>query len=83
MNEADLEEIIWGDAEGWEAVTSKAIIGQRRWSTSFEQVFKRTDDGTFWEISWSRGSTETQDNGLEDITYRQVSPVQKNVTVYE
>nr|WP_316651547.1 hypothetical protein [uncultured Gellertiella sp.] len=71
------------DREFYKAATSAEITGDSRWSTYYEQVFEDTRDGTYWEISWSRGATEYQDNGVEDVEVRQVKAVEKTVTVFE
>lgn len=70
------------DGDDFEEVTSESIYDQTRWSTSYEQVFKYKD-GTFWNASWSRGSTEYQDEGVENLTLVQVEPVQVTVTQYK
>lgn len=67
----------------YESVTEEEIVDQSRWSTFYNQVFKNRVDGTYWKIHWSRGSTEQQDNGIEDIEFQQVFPKQKTITVYE
>jgi hypothetical protein len=70
------------EQEFYEAETSEEITDQSRWSTFYEQVFKDTRDGTFWEISWSRGSTEQQDFGVEDVSVQQVWPRVVTRTIY-
>lgn len=70
------------DIEFFEEVTSAEITGDSRWSKFYEQVFKDTRDGTFWEISWSRGATEYQDNGIEDVTVQEVVPKEVARTIY-
>lgn len=62
------------DQEFYEEITSAEITGDSRWSKFYEQVWKDTRDGTFWEISWSRGATEYQDEGAENVEVRQVWP---------
>lgn len=71
MNEL-FEEITEG--YDYEEATRENIVSQSRWRTSFKQVFKKTADGTFWELSWSRGSTEVQDEGPEDVEIHEVEP---------
>lgn len=70
------------DQEFFEEVTDAEITGDSRWSKSYEQVFKDTRDGKFWEITWSRGATEYQDSGVEDVEVAQVWPVEVTVTNY-
>lgn len=81
LNEDQIEELFYGTT--YEEVTPSKPYQQSRWSTFYEQIFKKLEDGTFWRATWSRGSTEMQDNGIEDITIYEVVPVQKTVTVYE
>lgn len=74
------EEITEGD--DYEEVTSQTIIDRSRWSTFYEQVFKKISDGTYWELSWSRGSTEYQDDGPEDVSICEVVPQEVTVISY-
>ena len=62
-------------------VEAESIVGQSRWNTFFTKVVK-DDDGFFWRVNWSQGSTECQDND-EEVTVIQVEPVQVTVTQYE
>lgn len=72
-----MEEIMYGDT--YKEVTSENIVGNSRWHTMYEQVFQKIEDGTYWELSWRRGSTEYQDDGPEDVSLVEVIP--KEVTV--
>ena len=81
MTADEIEELFYGDT--YEEVTSQDITGTSRWSTFYEQVFKKRSDGTFWEATWSRGSTEYQDNGFEEFELHEVVPVEKTVIAYE
>lgn len=71
------------ETEFFEIVKRKEIIEQRRWHIDYEIVYKDTRNDTYWVIWWCRGATEQQDDGPEDITFEQVKPVQKTITVYE
>ena len=71
------------DADNYEEVTKAKIFDQSRWSTFYSRVYKNKIDGTFWEIIWSRGSTEQQDNGPEDIGVNQVEPHEKTIIEYK
>jgi hypothetical protein len=62
------------------------IIDQSRWSTIFRRVFKY--EGKFYETTFSRGSTECQDERPYEfegdmIECKEVFPVEKTVIVYE
>lgn len=70
------------DQEHFESVTDEEVGGKSRWSTFYSQVWKDTRDGTFWSISWDRGSTEMQDNGIENVEVQQVWPYETVVVAY-
>ena len=69
--------------EDFEEVTDEQIEDQSRWSTFYSQILKYNKDGTLWKASWSRGSTEMQDCGVEDLQLIQVEPVEVTVTQYK
>ena len=70
------------ESDDFNSVTDEEITGQSRWSTFYYQVFKYKD-GTFWGATWNRGSTEQQDNGIEDLKVFQVEPEQVLITKYK
>lgn len=74
-----VEDIFWGD--DFEEVEPEEITGQSRWSTYYSQVLKYKD-GTFWLATWNRGSTEMQDDGVEDLMLIQVEPKEVTTTIY-
>ena len=79
---ADLEEEVFcGDS--FTEVTKETIYETSRWRNYYRQVFKYDLDGTFWEASWARGSTEYQDEGIEDFSLVQVEPKEVTTTIYE
>jgi hypothetical protein len=68
-----------------ETVTER-VIGTRRWSTDYERVFKH--EGRFYLTTFSRGSTESQDERPyeydgDEIECVEVFPREKVVIVYE
>jgi len=71
------------DVDNYEEVTEEKIFDKTRWSTFYSQVYKHKHNGTFWEITWSRGSTEQLDNGPEDIGVDQVEPYEKTIIEYK
>jgi hypothetical protein len=83
MNQEIAEAILnWEDHEEidfFEEVTGQEITSHSRWSTVFSQVYKDKRDESFWAISWTRGSTELQDEGVENIEIQRMMP--KEVTV--
>jgi hypothetical protein len=87
MKQNTAEEIIrWEDGdetEFFEELGPEEIYERSRWSLHMAQLFKDKRDGTIWQITWSRGATEMQDEGPEDIERRQMKAVTKIITAYE
>lgn len=77
------KDCLYEEAEDYESVTEVEIVDQGRWNTYYSQVFENKVDGTYWRISWSRGSTEQQDEGIQDVEFQRVFPKTKTITVYE
>lgn len=71
------------DYDDYKEVTSRKITQQSRWSTFYAQVFQHKPTSTFWEICWSRGSTEQTDNGTEDVSVHEVEPVEVTTIQYK
>lgn len=71
------------DGEDFQEVTPEEICEQSRWHTFYEQIFQYKPDESFWKAEWSRGSTEYQDDGLEELTLTKVKPYQVTVTKYQ
>lgn len=80
INDEEFENIMFGDE--YKEITSERIDDQSRWNTYFSQVFQKISDGTYWEVYWCRGSTESQYTELE-AKMQQVKPVEKTITTYE
>jgi hypothetical protein len=60
------------------------IDGQTRWETQHEMVFQDLKTKKFYKTSYSKGSTEYQDNGIEfyDMDCAEVVPVEVKVIKY-
>lgn len=73
------------DYKDYKVVEPKTIVDQSRWSTFYTSVLEHIPTKTFWEIGWSRGSTECQDGQDEsdNTTVCEVEPVQVTITKYE
>jgi hypothetical protein len=86
MNQEIAEAILnWEDheeVEFFEEITEEEITNKSRWSTSYSRVYKDNRNESFWELSWTRGSTELQDNGTEDIEIQRVMPQEVTVIKY-
>ena len=77
------KDCLYDDTEDYTRITEAEVSYQSRWNTYYSQVFENKSDGTYWKIFWSRGSTEHQDCGIEDIDFQRVFPKTKTITVYE
>lgn len=81
----DLKELVgWGDPEGYEEISSD-ILYTSRWSIHYDLVFKYEDK--FYNTSFSRGATESQDErpfeyAENEIECVQVEPTEKTIIVY-
>lgn len=83
-----MQALVWGDydEDGRELkMISDDIVDTDRWSTIHEIIF--TVDGKFYSSSYSRGSTEMQDESPYEydgavIKCMEVMPIEKTVTVY-
>lgn len=63
-------------------VVAPSITGSSRWSIEYEAVYMYIPTETYWLITWTRGATEYQDNGAEDVEFVQVVPVAETVIRY-
>jgi len=66
----------------FEEITNPEIIGKSRWYLQYSQIFRDTRDSSYWEIVWSRGATENQDEGPESINVFRVEPQQVTITSF-
>ena len=77
----DLEDDIVDDnPDGWKEVRATQVDFTSRWSISRSRVISKDD--LYYEISWSRGATEMQDQGVEGLEILQVEPVEVVITRY-
>ena len=75
--------VIWGDHDTIELVEEKQT-GNSRWSINFRAVVKKDDE--FYEVTYSRGATEQQDEQpfeYTDAFFTEVFPKEKTIIVYE
>ena len=66
-------DIVWGDSEDWETIESY-IEGTRRWSEDWVGVFLYKPSKKMYQLKWSVGSTESQDESAFD--YSDPEPVE-------
>lgn len=71
------------DEENFIAVVEGEQTGKSRRHGHYRSIYQDKRDLTHWEISWSRGLTEMQDEGPEDINVNQVWPNAVTVTVFK
>ena len=62
------------EIENYKEVDATTMTSISRWSIHYEKVYQNINDKTFWKIKWTRGATEYQDNGYENIEVHQVVP---------
>lgn len=84
----DLQGLVDGSAAGGLEKISDTITGKSRWTVNYALVFRNTANGRFYEVGYSVGATESQDEGPFEyepdlIPCHEVRPVEKVVTVYE
>jgi len=76
-------DILNGDSE-YKSILEE-FIGNGRWSLHYRLVFEK--DGMFYETSYSRGATESQDEQpfeyQDEVKCKRVYPYQKTTTDYK
>lgn len=86
MNQEIAEAIIkWDEHEDLDhfvVLTDEELYRTSRWHVYYFQVLQDKRDDRYWRVEWSRGATEMQDEGPEDIRFYQVAPIQVLVTQY-
>lgn len=82
-DEEVLDYLPYDAPDGYDIILDSDITYQSRWSTYFKSIFHDKATNCYWQITWSRGSTEQQDNGVEDLEIEEVVPVQVITTTYE
>jgi hypothetical protein len=86
MNQQIAESLIgfehFDGEESFVEVKEAEIYETSRWRSFYVAVYRDLRDETFWEIIWSKGSTELQGEDCEDISFRQVEPKLVTVTKY-
>lgn len=78
-------DIVWGCDEDW-AEIKRELIDQNRWSIIYLGVFVHKPTGKHYEMSWSVGATEYQDEQPfenHDPEPYEVIETERLVTVWE
>jgi len=56
--------VVWGDHDDFEQVKgTNQIVDHSRWSVCYTAVFLHKPSGKHFELDWSVGATESQDEG--------------------
>lgn len=86
MSAEDASMLLMGDLEGW-VIVEDEIVGQSRWETQHEVIVNNFVEDKFYSISYSRGSTEMQDNGYfgdyGTVKLTEVEPYESIKIVYK
>jgi hypothetical protein len=82
--------IVYDDHVDWSPVGTEDIIDNRRWVIRCCQVFEHLPSGKHYQLSWSEGATEVQDERpfeceqpdpievvWKEVTIKQWVPVEK------
>lgn len=76
--------VLDGDNEDY-TIISDEIVGQRRWSTSYELIVKNKD-GNFYIAWYDKGSTESQDESPwesdKQVIFNEAEEYSETVTKY-
>ena len=70
------------DSSEWKAATAPSIYSTSRWSIFYEQIWLSLVNGKYYRVTWSRGATECQDEGNDNIDFYEVRPVTVSVVDY-
>jgi hypothetical protein len=69
-------------AEFFERQGKRTITSQGRWDTHYREIYRDTRDNKFYEFTYSIGSTEYQNNGIENLCFFEVEPVEVTTIEY-
>lgn len=85
---SELKDLVDGSATDGLTKVSDTITGKSRWSVDYVLVFRENATGKHYEVAYSMGATESQDESPfeyepDDVECHEVAPVEKTVIVYE
>lgn len=85
FSKEEAQEIVSGDHDDFETI-DKTIDDTSRWSIYYTGVFKEISTGKFYEVSWSEGATEMQDEAPfeyeNEVNFVEVKPQEMVVIKY-
>lgn len=67
--------IVWEDNSDWETIEEN-VVDNSRWSIHKEGVFKHLPSGKFYELDWSIGATESQDESPFEYQTGDITPIE-------
>ena len=74
--------IVQDEHEDWKPVSEEEIVDTRRWVVQLVQVFQHLPSGKHYQLCWSRGATEEQDERpFEYYTPEPVEVIKKEIRV--
>lgn len=80
------EDIVNGCHDDWDMIEEN-VVDSGRWDIEYEGIFLHNPTGKFYETSWSRGATETQEDQDmfydDEVDFVEVHQVEKLVKVWE
>ena len=83
LDQETASKLAYGDFDN--SIYEVVSDGRSRWTINFELVIKTLVDGRFWKARYSKGATESQDEGPFEYgssTFTEVFPIKKEVIVY-
>ncbi len=83
FSDIDITEVLYGDDEHFDIIVDSEMVSKSRWSIQYETIVKCKINDKFYRIEFTLGSTEYQDNGVEDIQIFEVEPVEVHVIQYQ
>lgn len=73
LKKEEARDIVWGDHEDWETIATE-ITDTGRWSIQKRGVFRHIPTGKYYQLWWSVGATEYQDE--KPFEYTDPEPVE-------
>lgn len=82
LTKEDGRAIVYGDHEDWEETKgTKNIEEHSRWSVMYKGIFLHRPSGKYYELYWSVGATENQDE--QPFEYDDPKPIEVELKMVE
>ena len=84
MDHATAKQLLEEDYDSleWKAATAPSIYSTSRWSIFYEQIWHSLVNDKYYRVTWLRGATEYQDQGIDSIDFCEVRPITVSVVDY-